>query len=113
MEGLAIIEGKELKHLKERLLNIEQNQLAILKKLEGLFPVPKQSSVPEYISIDNAKKKYHVSHVTINSKLRLFEKVYQRKIDRLRSGPYFLINELELQQALRLKAEIPALFRTK
>lgn len=110
MEGLAIIEGKVLETLKLRLENIEQTQLAIIKLLQNLMPAPAQSSVPGFISINDACEKYHVSHVTINKKIKLFNSLKGRKIDRLQSGSFNLINELELQEALRIKGAIPQAF---
>jgi hypothetical protein len=109
MEGLAIIEGKVLETLKQRLENIEQTQLAIIKMLQNLMPQT-QSNVPDFISITDACKKYHVSHVTINNKIRLFKEIKGREIDRLQSGYYNLINESELQEALRIKGAVPKSF---
>ena len=113
MEGLAIIEGKELRHITERITNIEQNQLAIMKKLESLFPSLKPSNVPDYISIQDACAKYKTSHVNLNNKMKLFKKKNGREVDRLMSGKYKLINEVELQKALKLKLENPLLFFKK
>lgn len=103
MEGVTLIEGKVLLGIVQRLENIEQNQLAIMKQLQNIMPPLNQSSVPDFISISDACKKYHVSHVTINNKINLFKEVNKREIDRLQSGGYFLINESELQEALRIK----------
>jgi hypothetical protein len=38
-----------------------------------------------------------------NNKIKLYKELNNREIDRLRSGGYFLINEAELQEALRIK----------
>lgn len=105
MEGLTIIEGQTLKKWELRLLSIEQNQLAIMKLIQLLMPPVSQSNVPDFISIVDASKKYHVSKVTINNKIKLFEKINERKIDRLQAGKYYLINEAELQNALRIKTQ--------
>jgi hypothetical protein len=110
MEGLSIIEGKELDRIKSRLENIEQTQLAIIKLLQNIIPSQFQNGVPGYISIADAAEKYKVSHVTINAKMKLFNSVTGRNIDRLQSGNYNLINESELQQALRLRGKRPEFF---
>lgn len=109
MEGLAIIEGKALAELKQRLENIEQGQLAIIKLIQDLMPPAMQGNVIGFILITDACKKYHVSHVTINNKIKLFNALNGRKIDRLREGNYHLINEVELQEALRIKGIMPRL----
>ena len=103
MEGVTLIEGKVLQNFVQRLENIEQNQLAIMKLLQLLMPPINQSTVTDFISIGDACKKYHVSHVTINNKINLFKELNKREIDRLQSGGYSLINEKELQEALRIK----------
>lgn len=103
MEGVTIIEGKELVWIKEQIIAIQQQNLTIIKQLQKLNPISKQSNVPDFISIQDACKKYHVSHVTINNKIKLFKLLKSRTIDRLRSGEYYLINEIELQEALRIK----------
>lgn len=103
MDGVSLIEGQTLKHWEQRLANIEQNQLAIMKLMQTIMPPVGNSKVPDYISISDACKKYHISKVTINKKINLFKKIKNRVIDRLRSGNFSLINEIELQEALRLK----------
>src|SRR5215208_7137895 len=102
MEGISLIETKALQSIFQRLENIEQSQLALMKALQ-LISNTSQSNVPEFISIQDACVKYHVSHVTINNKIKLFKEVKKRKIDRLQSGGFHLINEIELQEALRIK----------
>lgn len=111
MEGLAIIEGKELAALKERLTNIEQNQLAIIKLVQQLVPAPSYNAVPDFISAENAAKKYKVSKTTIYNKINLFNKSKGREIDRLQSGSYNLVNEIELLEALRMKSPAPTFFK--
>ncbi len=113
MEGLSLIEGKTLLKWEQRLLNIEQNQLAIMKLLQLLMPPISQSNIPDFISISDASKKYHISKVTISKKIKLFEKTNDRKIDRLQSGKFYLINEAELQNALRLKLTPSQIFYNK
>ncbi|MCF8451066.1 MAG: hypothetical protein K9G49_14430 [Taibaiella sp.] len=103
MEGVTLMEGKVLLGIVQRLENIEQNQLAIMKQLQHLMPPINQGSVTDFISIADACIKYHVSHVTINNKIKLFKATNKREIDRLQSGGFFLINEAELQEALRIK----------
>lgn len=104
MDGLSIIEGHTLRKWEQRLANIEQNQLAIMKLIEKLLPPLSQSSIPDFISISDASKKYHISKVTINNKIKLFELSFNREIDRLQAGKYYLINEYELQVAIKLKS---------
>lgn len=111
MEGLSIIEGQILRKWEQRLLSIEQNQLAIMKLIQLLMPPLNQSNIPDFISIVDASKKYHVSKVTINNKIKLFEKMNDREIDRLQSGKYYLINEAELQNALRIKSKFQNIFK--
>ena len=111
MDGLSIIEGQTLRKWEQRLSNIEQNQLAIMKLVQLLMPPLTQSSIPDFISIVDASKKYHVSKVTINNKIKLFEKMNGREIDRLQSGKFYLINEAELQNALRIKSHFKDLFK--
>lgn len=113
MEGLSIIEGYTLKKWEQRLASIEQNQLAIMKLIERLLPPLSQSSVPDFISISDACKKYHVSKVTINNKIRLFESHFNKEIDRLQAGKYYLINECELQTAIKLKSNNSFGFKPK
>ena len=113
MDGLSIIEGKILRHWEERLTSIEQNQLALLKLIEKLLPPLSQSSVPDFISISDASKKYHISKVTINNKIKLFESAFNKAIDRLQAGKYYLINEYELQEAIKLKSNTNFSFKPK
>lgn len=61
------------------------------------------------LSIKDACIKYHVSQLTINNKINLFKTVMNREIDRLQSSGFYLINELELQEALRIKGDCPKL----
>ena len=100
MEGISLIEGQTLKHWEQRLLNIEQNQLAILKKIDQLNPVANQSSVPDFITIENAAKKFNVSKQTIYNKIKLFDASKGRGIDRLQVGTSKLVNEIELLEAM-------------
>lgn len=110
MEGVSIIEGQTLKQWEQRLLNIEQNQLAILKRIDQLNPINTQSSVPDFISVEIAAKKYNVSKQTIYNKIKLFLKFKGRSIDRLQMGSTNLVNEVELLEALRYKTPIPIIF---
>ena len=103
------MEGKVLHSIVQYLENIEQNQLAIMKFQQNLIPPINQSRVPDFISIKDACEKYHVSHVTINNKIKLFKTTKKREIDRLQSGGFYLINEAELQEALRIKGDITKL----
>jgi ubiquinone biosynthesis protein Coq4 len=106
---LKLILNKCLSSLLE---NIEQNQLAIMNQFQHLMPTINQGNVKDFISISDACKKYHVSHVTINNKIKLFKEVNKRAIDRLQSGGFFLINEAELQEALRIKGSYSKVMNT-
>jgi hypothetical protein len=108
-----IKEGQTLKHWEQRLANIEQNQLAILKVIQQLNPFKMASTVPDFISIGNAAKKYQTTRGTIYTKIKLFESAKGREIDRLRKGAFNLVNEFELLEAMRLKSPIPEIFKKK
>jgi hypothetical protein len=111
MQVISLIEGKELDHIKKRLEAIEQNQLALIKLVQQLTPVVNQSAIPGFISIQDACQKYKTSHVNINNKIKQFKLMKGREIDRLQSGTFKLINESELQEALRLKRALTVAFR--
>ena len=113
MEGVSLIEGQTLKQWELRLINIEQNQLAILKKIDQLNPLTPQNSVPDFISVENAAKKYNVSKQTIYNKIKLYALNKGRAIDRLQIGGSNLVNEIELLEAWRLKSDVPLIFRKK
>jgi hypothetical protein len=113
MEGVSIIEGQTLKQWERRLEGIEQTQLALIKLIRQIIPAQQQSSVPDFISVENAAKKYNVSKTTIHNKINLFSKVKGRSIDRLQMGSFNLVNEVELLEALRLKGPTPGIFKTK
>lgn len=103
MEGLSIIESNTLKEWRDQINTLQQNQLLLIKMVKDLLPPLKHSSVPDFISIADACVKYHLSRVTINNKIKLFQKLKKRKIDRIQSGYFNLINEGELQEAIRIK----------
>jgi hypothetical protein len=113
MEGFSLIETKALHSIFKRLENIEMNQLALMKEFQQLILKTSKSNIPEFISIRDACVKYHVSHVTINNKIKLFKEVKKRKIDRLQSGGFYLINEIELQEAFRIKGVYKKIIRGK
>ena len=103
MEGIILIEGQIFKSWDSRFTNMEQLILSLAKKLDKINPSVSQSNVPDFISIEDASKKYKISRVTINNKIKLFQKIKKKEIDRLQSGNYYLINEVELQEAIRIK----------
>jgi hypothetical protein len=113
MEGLSIIEGQTLRKWEQRLTNMEQNQLAIMKLIEQLLPPLSHSSVPDFISISDACKKYHITRMTINNKIKLYRLNFNREIDRMQSGKYYLINEHELQTAIKLKSNFNFVLKSK
>lgn len=113
MEGLSIIEDRALKSWEARLSNIEQHLLGLMKKISEILPPAKQSNIPDFISIADATTKYHISRVTINNKIRLFKKAKGREIDRIQSGNFNLINEAELQEAIRLKSTFLLIRKSK
>jgi hypothetical protein len=110
LEGVVLIEGKELAWLKDQLINLQQQNLVLQQYVRQLLPKLSQSSVPDFISIRDACKKYKVSHTTINNKIKAFSLAKGRTIDRIRSGAFYLINEVELQEALRIKGQCPKAF---
>jgi biotin operon repressor len=73
-------------------------------------PISQQSNLPGFISIADAAKKYKTSRVNINNKIKEFKKKKGREIDRLQSGSYKLINEGELQEALRFSRPMQEVF---
>lgn len=110
MEGIALIEGKELVWLKQQVLCLQKQNEVLIQLIKEIIPVKTQSSVPDFISIREACKKYKVSHTTINNKINAFSRAKGRMIDRIRSGAFYLINEIELQEALRIKGQCPKAF---
>lgn len=113
MDGVSLIEGQTLKHWEERLANIEQNQLALLKLIKEVAQPTLKSSIPDFITIEDAAKKYNTSKTTIYNKIRLFVKKVGREIDRLQMGTHNLVNEVELLEALRIKTPVPEIFKQK
>lgn len=113
MEGVSIIEGQTLKQWEQRLFGIEQAQMALIKLVQQIVPVQQQSSVPDFISVENASKKYNISKTTIYNKINLFSKQKGREIDRLQMGTFNLVNEVELLEALRIKSPVPVIFKSK
>ena len=105
MEGVILIEGQTLKHWEIRLNNMEQLLLELIKMTRLKMPQLPQSNVTDYISIADACKKYHLSRVAISNKIRQFKKAKNREIDRMQSGRFYLVNEVELQEAISLKTE--------
>lgn len=106
MQGVVLIEGKELEHLKEQLRNLQAQNLLILKQLQELVPRPK-SDVPDFISIEQAAHNYKTSKRTIYSKMKLFALANKRPIDRIWSGGNHLVNAQEFLSAMRLKGVLP------
>lgn len=113
MDGVSLIEGQTLKHWEERLANIEQNQLALIKLIKEVAQPSQKSAIPDFITIEDAAKKYNTSKTTIYNKIKLFVKKVGREIDRLQMGTHNLVNEVELLQALRIKTPIPEIFEQK
>jgi len=54
MEGISLIEGKELEQIKKRLEAIAQNQMALIRMIQQLSPIRNQNNYPGYISIQEA-----------------------------------------------------------
>ncbi len=76
-----------------------------MKLIKQSLPPLSQSSVPDFISISDTSKKYHISKVTINRKIKLFELSFNREMDRLQTGKYYLINDHESQAAMNFNVE--------
>lgn len=111
MEGVSIIGTQIIKDWELRFANMEQMLLSLIKSnKEGSSP-NSQSSVPGFISIANAAKKYDLSRTTIYNKINLFIKAKGRDIDRLQTGNLNKVNETELLEALRIKGETPTIFK--
>lgn len=102
-----------MKQWEQRLHTIEQAQMALINMVKQILPVQQQSSVPDFISVENASKKYNISKTTIYNKINLFNKEKGREIDRLQMGTFNLVNEVELLEALRIKNPVPLVFSNK
>ncbi len=114
MENLTILEGETLRQWEKRLTSIELNLLTVIKTLNNLSPFNNsKSSVPDFISIEDAAIKYNTSKTTIHNKINLFFKVKGREIDRLQKGPFNLVNEIELLEAMRISSPTPSAFKKK
>lgn len=103
--NFTVIDSKDFKKLTDLIENVQATNLCLLKKMDELAPARHVSSVPDYISLQDARNKYHVSAQTLYNKFKLFKHKYGREIDRIQSGSYKLINELELLETLKLKSE--------
>ncbi len=116
MNGIAIIEGKELESIKLQLQNLQHQALLVIQILQKMLPAQYDSNVQGYISIKDACKKYKTSHTNINNKLKIYKQLKGRNLDRLRVGNHKFMNELELLEAFRMKPPLPVLaphFKTK
>ena len=113
MESLSLIEGKSLDEWRSLLHTILANQISLMKEIRNLNPLQKYNNIPDYISVENAAKKYGFSRTTIHNKINLFFKIKGKEIDRIQRGASRLINELELLEAFKMESPIPLIFRKK
>ncbi len=113
MEGITIMETAAIKGLELRIANMEQMILELIKYTKSALPGTLQSSVPGYITVAEAAKKYKFSKTTIHNRINLFKKVKGRELDRLQTGTLKQVNEIELLEALKLPVEIPLIFKRK
>jgi hypothetical protein len=113
MGGITIIQSQTLKIWEQKLINIEQNQLAKMKLIQQNLIGHIQSNFPDFTSIIKAAKKFNISRATIHNKIKLFENLKGRKINRLQMGSSNLDNEIELLEALRIITPTPVIFQTK
>ena len=113
MEGLSIIEGKELQQIKDRLTTIELNQLTLIKMLQAIIPTSPNSvnGVQGFISPSAAAERYQCSRTTIYNKIAAFELHFKRPIDRVRIMGENCISEQELTTAMQLKTPRPKSFQ--
>lgn len=113
MEGVSIIETQKLSAWEHRLENIEQMLLTLIKVVKDGQPGSLNNNIPDFISISEASKKYKLSRTSIYNKINLFCKLKGRDIDRLQTGAINRVNEVELIEAIKIKGEIPKVFRRK
>lgn len=113
MEGVSIIETQTILTWEKRFINMENLLMELLKLNKQIVPGNLQHSIPDFITIENAAKNYHTSKTTIYTKIKLFEKLTGRKIDRMQIGTFNLVNEVELLEAMRIKTPVPELFKIK
>jgi hypothetical protein len=110
MEGVSIIETNTLQDLVLRITNMEKMLMELIRFSKEIVPTNQNTSVPGFITVQEAAKKYHFSKTTIHNRINLFKKVKGREIDRLQTGTQKQVNEVELLEALRLKSPIPIVF---
>ncbi len=113
MEGVSIIGTQTIKEWELRFANMEQMLLSLIKCSKEANSSNLQSGVPGFISIATAAKKYDLSRTTIYNKINLFVKSKGRDIDRLQTGTLNKVSEIELLEALRIKGEVPEVFKKK
>jgi hypothetical protein len=113
MEGVSIIETNALQDLVLRIANMEKMLMELIRFNKEVLPGNMNSSVPGFITVKNAAKKYHFSKTSIHNRINLFKKIKGREIDRLQTGNEKQVNEVELLEAFRLPVEVPLIFKRK
>lgn len=113
MEGVSIIETSSLQDLVLRITNMEKMLMELIKFSKESNLSSFQGSVPGFITVQEAARKYKFSKTTIHNRINLFKKVKGREIDRLQTGTQKQVNEVELLEAFRIPVEIPSIFRKK
>lgn len=100
---VMVIENNTFKHLMQRIENVEQMTLALIK----IAKQDKEIGVnitPEFISRKQAMREFQISHVTVDYKAKKYG------VTRQKAGRKLLLNRAELIKALNEKEPIPAIF---
>src|SRR6476660_5527271 len=103
MEGVALITGRDLKAITDRIANIEQMQKETIQMMQQMMLNTSTSNFPDFISVGDAAKKYKTTRQTIYTKMRLFESHMGKPIDRADVCGQNFIKERELFKAMQLK----------
>jgi hypothetical protein len=77
MEGVSIIETSSLQDLFLRITNMERMFMELIKFNKESNPSIFQSSVPGFIKVQEAARKYKFSKTTIHNRINHFKKVKQ------------------------------------
>jgi len=113
MEGVSIVETNALQDLVLRIANMEKMLMELIRFNKEAIPGNFNNSVPGFITVQEAAKKYKFSKTTIHNRINLFKKVKGREIDRLQTGTQKQVNEVELLEAFRMPTEVPLVFKMK
>ncbi len=92
------IETKIFKHLIQRIENMEQMMLSVLKVMQQDKDL-KSNIQPEYITRQQAMNEFQISKTTVDFKVKKYN------VSRLPAGGKLLLNRLEFITALRNKEQ--------